>query len=62
MMLNQLEMVGGEYSRGYGFCGSDSGFVHTQEISPYGFLTNVEVRKLGEDAPRRLKSERKSRK
>lgn len=62
VMLNQLEMVGGKYIRDYGFCGSDSGFVHTQEISPYGFITNVEVRKIGEDSPRRLKSERKGRK
>ncbi|MFH0831584.1 MAG: TldD/PmbA family protein [archaeon] len=62
VMLNQLEMVGGKYARGFGYCGSDSGFVHTQEISPYGFLTNVEVRKLGNDSPRRLKPERKGRK
>ncbi|MFH1249315.1 MAG: TldD/PmbA family protein [archaeon] len=59
VMLNQIEMLGGKDHRGYGFCGCDSGFVHTQEIAPYGLLTNAEIRKTGEDAPRKLEKPEK---
>lgn len=46
--MKNLLMLGGKYKTSYGSCGSDSGWVFTQETMPYAFLEGVEFRRESE--------------
>jgi|GEM_PF-1747259 len=58
-MLGEIKMLGGKYKNNYGFCGSESGFIFVQEITPAAFIEKVEVRRKPEKGTRKERLDRR---